>query len=557
MLASALLGVLAASSNATIFVDNLGGPVNVVPVPLGGNRVALNITPLDPTFPSLLRIRGNNPSDVIESINILDSGNASNLITLVFLDTDGSPTVIGGIEQIVLENPANTLCEISDLRISGSLGSATLANTFDIARVNNIEIGGDWNAEMTLFSPLAGTPFGINTVQIGGDWDSGFLHNRRGNIGITTVTGDITGTPANPVEIWANGNINTVQASSITDAIIGENTAGYSGNSNVINLRTTAGDFSSSTPMTMLRLTNMDIAGSFDADVTLLNAMPSTGVWDIGDSFASTAVISMPALGLDGTVQINTNDSGGQFLGDIEVGSITLAPDYEDLSNDIGDGAAGEAPYNFHQFEGPLSTGDVRNCFPHHTEQIFVGACEDVTSLDEVIIDHYGPVYVDGAGPHFRVEFKPDFSLTWTPVTNYIVDTSRTDMSDGGSNRRIYLIGDTSGLTTYDFNSAGRFRIRPMPGKVKSALGLGSSNPDVQYNSSVVSGDEGSTMGTQYDWFQFRVRLSLCQSGMATFEGEQVNTADMTAWLVEPFEVNADGFTDIQDFIDMADAYTP
>jgi len=415
----------------------------------------------------------------------------------------------------------------------------------------------DLYANLIVDDRVSGSSSITTEITVRGSWLDGNVYQNAGLINLLRVTGSISGTSTDPIEIWSVDQINSVSAASISDVRIGSQTAGYSGNSDIGEIRTTTGEFTSSFTMTIDELTDMDIAGDFDADITLLSAMPTAGVWDIGDSFASTAVTSVPALGLDGSVQINTNDSGGQFLGDIEVGSVTLAPDYEDLSNDIGDGAAGEAPYNFHQFEGPLSTGDVRNCFPHHTEQIFVGACEDVTSLDEVIIDHYGPVYVDGAEPYFRVEFKPDFGLTWKPVTNYIVDTSRTDTTDGGSNRRIYLIGNTSGLTTYDFNSAGRFRIRPVPGKVKSALGLGSSNPDVEYDSSVVSGDEGSTTGTQYDWFQFRVRLSLCQSGMATFEGEQVNTADMTAWLVEPFEVNADGFTDIQDFIDMADAYTP
>lgn len=41
------------------------------------------------------------------------------------------------------------------------------------------------------------------------------------------------------------------------------------------------------------------------------------------------------------------------------------------------------------------------------------------------------------------------------------------------------------------------------------------------------------------------------------FENDQVNSYDMMAWPLEPFEVNADGETNAQDFADMADAYSP
>jgi hypothetical protein len=75
----------------------------------------------------------------------------------------------------------------------------------------------------------------------------------------------------------------------------------------------------------------------------------------------------------------------------------------------------------------------------------------------------------------------------------------------------------------------------------------------------VVSGDLGSTSGTQYSWYAFGVQTYLAMGGSSAplFEGDQVNASDIAAWPAEPFETNADGETDSSDFADMVDAYDP
>ena len=192
---------------------------------------------------------------------------------------------------------------------------------------------------------------------------------------------------------------------------------------------------------------------------------------------------------------------------------------------------------------------------------LVLGLIKDpTTDIDQVVIDHYGPVYVVGtdtqtssADNYVRVEFRPNYIPSiWRDVSDqFTADLTQTNNSDAAPYNRELVIKPWDPAAT-GFKAPGYFRIRPLAGKVKCAAVQGL--PDVQYESNVVSGDLGSTGGTQYDWYQFHVQIRLCQQ-MTVFQGDQVNGADITAWATEPFEVNADGATDALDFVDMADAY--
>jgi hypothetical protein len=301
----------------------------------------------------------------------------------------------------------------------------------------------------------------------------------------------------------------------------------------------------------------VSIGGDFDADITFQGSMHPEMIYDIGGEYASTARFEWPANGLRGMVIVNSNNTGDAFLGTVDISSLTLTTDYTDLSSTFGGGSIGAAPFNFHQFTGPapLDRNDL-DCNPYHTEYLAVDACGDAPGLREAVIDHYGPVFVSGTGPHYRVEFRPAFTgggPVWYDVTSqFEVDTAQTATTDGLSNRNAVIIPAAG--NTNAFNAAGFFRFRPLPGKVKSANVTGT--PDVAYDSSVVSGDLGNTAsGTQYDWYQFRVGLVACPPGSLLFEGDQVNASDLAAWIDAPFEVNMDGQICSQDFADMSAAY--
>ena len=255
---------------------------------------------------------------------------------------------------------------------------------------------------------------------------------------------------------------------------------------------------------------------------------------------------------------MNSDDTEKEWFGDVTIGSTTLAiPDeldyttyYTELSSELGGGAVGLAPFNFHQRETAPPTGESMDCNPYQKEERVLGLPDQLASVD---ISHYGPIYVVGTGPHFRVEFLPwmDVNQTWVDRTSlFQVDLSATSDNSGSTNRIARI--ESVSASGKAFKAAGTWRIRPIPGKVKSAGVAG--NPNVSYVSSVVSGDLGA-LGI-WNWYQFDVRLELSPGVFALESGNGVQANDLTQWMETPFETNADGETNTQDFIDMANQFT-
>jgi len=238
---------------------------------------------------------------------------------------------------------------------------------------------------------------------------------------------------------------------------------------------------------------------------------------------------------------------------------VTLAKNYTELSDELGGGAVGLAPFNFHQLSKPEPVGVDRDCDPIHTEVLFLTTTDTLT---EATISHYGPVYADGAdgvddeGEHFRIEFRPDFfqppGPLWVDRSAWFeVDHTQSGTDDASAARDIVI--KPASWNTNGFKAAGIWRIRPLAGQVK--CGGVTGNPDVEYESSVVAGDLNATTGTQYDWYQFRVRLIAPVGGSTLLSGGNGPTpSDLNMWMIEPYETNADGSTNFTDFSDMVDA---
>ncbi|MEZ6242430.1 MAG: polymer-forming cytoskeletal protein [Phycisphaerales bacterium] len=285
----------------------------------------------------------------------------------------------------------------------------------------------------------------------------------------------------------------------------------------------------------------------------IINAGNNTPMSDISEFWQGGVSINYPGssyLGMD----TNAPAQDEVLIGPEQVPPYE-SPYYTAVSSELGGGSIGLAPFNFHQRESDPPAGESRDCDPYQTEQLLLGPLDERNS---VLIRHYGPVYVSGSGPHFRVEFRPRwFPSVWEDKTDlFEVDTSsgKTATSSNTLSRDVYI--KPSASNHGDFKVAGYWRIRPLAGKVKCAHVTDS--PDVLWDSSVVSGDLGSTSGTQYSWYAFGVQTYLAMGGSAPiFEGDQVNASDIAAWAVEPFETNADGGTDAQDLADMVEAYDP
>ncbi len=321
--------------------------------------------------------------------------------------------------------------------------------------------------------------------------------------------------------------------------------------------------------MTMNSLNDLEVGGDFDADITVSSATGSSGFYSIGGEMSSTASISLPGDGLEGQVIINSGYNADAWDGDVVIGTTTLdASDpsdyltyYAELSSELGGGQVGLAPFNLHQRRSaPNNDGNgvpyPRDCDPYQGEAVtapYDSGAHKNQVIEDVRIRHYGPVYVDGSGPYFRVEFKSDvLPSSWVDRTGlFQVDTTATATSALGAHRDAVI--QKTALNATGFTAAGRWRIRPIAGKVK--CGDVDGNPEVNWVSGVVSGDLGSGGGTQYSWYAFRVLLEAPGGGLLLQDEDAPSTSDIAEWMGSLYEVNADGETDAGDLADLSEAY--
>lgn len=242
--------------------------------------------------------------------------------------------------------------------------------------------------------------------------------------------------------------------------------------------------------------------------------------------------------GLAGQVIINqNNESGTMWPGEFGIGgtlaSPTIeikptggddtAPYYTLLSDQLGGGAIGLAPFNFHQRTSAPPGGVALDCDPYQEELRVIDISDP--PLMSVRIRHYGPVYADETedGPHFRVEWKLLAHHAWQDRTSlFEVDFTAT-AGDEENGHRDAVITAASGNTT-GFTSFGYWRIRPYADLVRCALVDG--NPDVAYDSNVTGPDAG-TGSPSHDWYAFRVALT--SGSMMLIQNEEVTLADLAA----------------------------
>jgi len=512
---------------------------------------------------AFINFQGSNINDVVGSIMI---GNPGPLVVqtpdvAVNVSNGGERATIGALYQITGSAASNMW--ISLIAIEGDLGFlGPNERRFEGLVVRNIGVGGDCYADILAFGTDVDT-LGHASLVVDGDWVSGSYSNRTAPSVFEMVIGGFVGSINNPVEIWAANRISIITIGGDFIGQVGENDDGYVGHPDIGNVEI-GGDFIGSGAMTMNSLDRFIIGGNFDADVTLSTAMSSsTDLYKIGGAFASTASITLPADGLVGQVLINSGDTSNLWDGNIAIGSTTLAgPDeldyttyYTQLSSELGGGAVGHAPFNFHQRETAPPAGESMDCNPYQNEVRALALSE---KLDFVEISHYGPVYADGTGPHFRVEFLPGMEVNpvWVDKTSmFEIDSdiaipNPTGTSDGTASRVVTIKAVAGNKEA--FKAAGKWRIRPIQGKVKCGSVVG--NPNVRYTSSVVSGDLG-TLGI-FSWYQFDVLMELQPGIFALDSGNGTQASDLAAWMLTPFETNADGETNTQDFIDMANQYT-
>ena len=493
----------------------------------------------------------------IDSSSIIKANRSNLSILQVYNDFEGTVQSLNmadiGVVNVLGDYIGGTIDLNGDLGSITVTGDATGSIETD-GDIQNITILGHWGA-----LPSGGTPnydsssilaWGsiAGTISVGGDFVGSLSADSLLNMSVSGGVYD-----------WVSGAVASADislANDVTQLVTGEPILGtVAGN----HFRLDADQI----------VSKIEIGGDYSSGaITLRDGLPAASVISIGGTLETGVAIQLnhsPAdpndVGLAGRVLINTDNSTDEWLGSVTVGSTTLlVPDeldyttyYTELSSELGGGVTGQAPFNFHQRETAPGAGETRDCNPYQKETRVLGRSD---ILDSVDISHYGPIYVVGEvgdGPHFRVEFLPwmDVNQTWVDRTSlFEVDISATSNSLGSTNR-IARIKSTD-ANTKGFKAAGTWRIRPIPGKVKCAGVTG--NPNVRYVSSVVSGDLGA-IGI-WNWYQFDVSLELEPGVFALDSGNGVQSTDLTQWMLTPYETNADGETDTQDFVDLANQYT-
>lgn len=483
-------------------------------------------------------------------------------------------------------------------------GSVILANRSDI---NTIRVYDDFEGAIHSQNTA-----GITTVEIQGKFKNGIL-NLDGNINFISVSGDSAGSISIDGDVqnmaffghWGalpSGGVPNYDSSSITvggdvagTISVGGDFVGSLSADSLSNLSVTGGmydwvsgavadaDLSITSGITALN-TGQTLLGSvagnqfeLSADqvvdlvsiggdytsgfMQLVSGLPSGALITVNGEMGTNVTLDFPNDGLEGQVIVNSGDTSALWSGDVVVGSTTLASNYTTLSSELGGGQVGVAPFNFHQrTTAPLSGNDEdKDCDPYQGEVVtaaYVPGSQGQPGknevIDSVLIRHYGPVYAVGSEDHFIIEFKSDLlPSSWVDRSSlFEIDTTVTATTALGAHRDVKIMKTDSNKT--GFTAAGKWRIRPndedlmdsTDGPLKCGDVVG--NPDVGWDSNVTSGG--------YDWYQFRVLLEAPGGGMLLQGG--TSSSDLTDWGVAPYEVNADGDTDSQDFSELADSYT-
>lgn len=525
---------------------------DVTVTPLGSGRYNVSIRS-NVNEPAIVVLDTDGTADVINKITIEEGCCSNDIVDLYIEDfaTEGT-SAIAGIEKISIDDPQSTKLVIKNLDISGSLGTSASSDNIEASFIENLMIGGDLFGKIVIENNYDSLPNTGNWIMILGDLKGGSILHLDGSVNHISIGDDGNESDSYPFggntpQISVEDEVDTISLWGDYEGVVGATGQSFIGPPDVRWLGVLE-DFTGSAPLAMAGLDRLGVGNDFDAELDVADVLPEIEYYHFGGSLVSGSAIDLPSDGLEGQVIINkTGGVANDWLGDIAVGLETLAPNYTVLSSELGGGQVGIAPFNFHQRTSAPTGNAQRDCDPYHTEPVFVGP--SYRDLPEVRIRHYGPVYVDTTAEEhaYTVEFKSDvLPSSWVDRTSlFMIDDSRTATETNmiAPHRDVYLIPDGSKGNT-GFEAAGRWRIRPNDsdlmdttiGPVKCADVDG--NPDVEYSS----------------WYTFRVFLEAPSGGTLLEDG--TTAFELTEWGIAPYEVNADGETDAQDFTDLANSYS-
>lgn len=520
-----------------------------------------------------------NPNDEIYAIFIEDFTDTVETVTLnirgAAQNQKAAFASVGSIEiyRVGGGSPSIKLI-IEDLKIAGDLVSTSTPVGVAASLIEEIAIGGDLKTSIVA-NNIYDSDTRLMSVDVDGELSSSssVIANYSGGINFVTAGNANAGLQQQNIRtIWSSSTIDNVFVYGNYNGAIGNTNSEYPTDPDLNLLNVYGGHFSTATPFSLNSLFGGVIARDFGANMSVTSSTSSlTSYLLAGRDFRSTASIYFPYPSVKGQVIINSHNVGGTPDGTVTVQGISenLTGNYHTLSDQIGGGAIGTYPYNFHRRttdpDTIPGTSDLyeRDCDPYFQEYKILAYDPGTTKnvpLDSVKISHYGPVFVDSSVDtqfvhDFRIEFKPDASPspgTWYDrSSHFVVDYESTGSYEADPNTSRNVVIQKGPLNTNGFRAAGTWRIRPNGDKLRCAGVL--NTPPTHWESAnssedVVSGDSGDTNATdQYSWFEFRVVLEAPEGALLLQGSNGPTSSDISSWLQSPYETNADDETNIED----------
>ena len=452
-------------------------------------------------------------------------------------------TIVGNFEEVVGAH------RIGAFRIDGALNALMIANPVPVGTgdLGHLIIGSvGINAEIrnrrgdTPRIDVVGDMGGLIRVQEGnlGNVDAGGSINSiavTGNVGLSgapstisatasidsiVVSGDI-GTPTEPATITATDGIDLIDCAALY-ADIDANSGGAGG---VTRLITRTGPFVGSLDAEYLGQPGVPnwVNIRTDLDAVISSAGPLTQRMFIGGSLLPDAEINLPTGGLQNVIYVNTFElPGATWAGTVNVGPVVLdAPDYSVPSSALGGKDVAFIRHGLHEVDCVPPDGAVIG------GQGSLGA-----DIYEVELSHYGYVMFDDQGPSpLKIEWRstaPWATGEWTDKTSeYQVVKQGTGLS------QVLVV---SRIDEAAFPQQSEYRITPAESGGENILMTDGVGDVVQ---PMPVGD-----------YEYNLRIERHRD--LNLNGA-VDTPDITAWVENPIDLNADAAANADDLAELVE----
>lgn len=524
-----------------------------------------------------VQIGSDNTNDIIDEIKVVNGSTSDNRsLTLSIRDSSGLiRTTLAGLSKVYTTSPNRTDVNLVHLLMEGDILASNPADAIQVSQLGLVDIGGDVYGNIIADSATGSGSGGSAQIQIDGDLVDGGIYVAEHGISSLNIDGSVVTTGGSYSEIWSSGLINALAVAGSFHGRLIAYGEGYNSRVDYGVVRVGA-DFDGPY-MDIGSMSELKIGGNYDASMRIFDPLVDSSLIQIaGDinvnpvDIFNGAWIAVGEFGVPGVFSgqmvVNSDNELSSPEGFMHVEQYgTLFANYKDLPGEFGGGAFGVAPFNFHQRDYAPPAGVARACRPYQGEVFTVSP---LNGLQYVEIEHYGPVYYDDSetGNPFVIEFKPSIGpgpLVWQDRSHLFrvrtaatapgsSDVTRTTNSTVDTSRKVYIEADPT-KNNHGFEAAGSWRIR-LDGDHLKCVGV-AGNPTVDWVSE--SAYQTGTSPNELHWFMFNVLLTNDFTGQTVLQnpnGAQLD--DVNSWIQSPYEVNADGNTDLGDFEEVLESYS-